>query len=339
MPTSPVKTDKSTQTKQDKYVLCAKIENTVLKNEMKTLKASQNKGISNPMAHEVILESPEKSKYFIGLSPAQFWALYDFLDPPKFNLTYWNESKGHGKKLNHSITFQFFITLLRLRRGFNILTIIYWYGASEYSIRTVFTTWIMFLFHQFKDHRYIMFPERQEFKETLPKLFHTFKNICASVDCTELKYEIPRNYSQQGNLYSSYKSHCTMKWLIAVNPNSAAYFISDLFEGSISDVDIFDQCGILQQINPGDALLVDKGFTIQHLLLTKQATIFIPPFLMKRDAFTKEEVMLTKRIAQARIHVERFNERLKKIRILDRVIPLNLTSNRFPDGLCCLLSC
>ena len=154
-----------------------------------------------------------------------------------------------------------------------------------------------------------MFPKRQEFKDTLPKLFHTFKNIRASVDCTEFKCEMSRNYSQQGNLYSSYKSHCTMKCLIAVNPNDVACFISDLFGGSISDVDIFDQFGILQQINPGDDLLVDKGFTIQHLLLTKQATIFIPPFLGKRDAFTKEEVMLTKRIAKARIHVERFNER------------------------------
>ena len=75
---------------------------------------------------------------------------------------------------------------------------------------------------------------------------------------------------------------------------------------------IFDQCGILQQIKPGDSLRVDKGFTIQHILLTKQTTIFIPPFLGKRDAFTKEEVMLNKRIAKARIHVERFNECLKK---------------------------
>ena len=47
-------------------------------------------------------------------------------------------------------------------------------------------------------------------------------------------------------------------------------------------------------------------------------------FLGKRDAFTKEEVMLTKRIAKAKIHVERFNKRLKKFRILDRVIPFNL---------------
>ena len=85
-----------------------------------------------------------------------------------------------------------------------------------------------------------------------------------------------------------------MKCLIAVNPNGAACFVSDLFEGSISDVDVFEQCGILQHANLKDPFLVGKGFTVQHLLLPKQATIFVPPFLGKCEKFTKEEVMLTK---------------------------------------------
>ena len=104
-----------------------------------------------------------------------------------------------------------------------------------------------------------MYPERQYFKD-LPKIFRTFKNSCASIDFAELKCEMPQNYSQQGNLYSSYKSNCTVKCFIAVNPNGAVCFMPDLFHGSLSDVHIFDQCGILQQINPGDdLLLLTKG--------------------------------------------------------------------------------
>ena len=100
-----------------------------------------------------------------------------------------------------------------------------------------------------------------------------------------------------------------MKCLIAVNTNGAACFISDLYEGSIDDVTLFSQCGILNYINTGDSLLVDKGFTVQDLLTPCQATVFIPPFQGKRATFTKEEILLTKRIAKARIHVERFNGR------------------------------
>ena len=268
--------------------------------------------------------------------------MYEFLGPAKFFLNYWGslDQKSSRKISKLSIAEQLFVTLLRLRRGFNICTLAHFYDVSEYLIRTVFTTWVMFIFHHFKELRYEMFPERQAFRKTLPKVFKPFKNIRASIDCTEFKCEMPRNYSQQGNLYSSYKSHCTMKCLIAVNPNGGACFISDLYEGSISDVDIFQQCGILEHVNPNDAFLVDKGFKVQHLLLPKQATIFIPPFLGQREKFTKEEVMLTKQIAKARIHVERFNERLKKFRLLDRIIPLSLSpiASQLVYVGCCLVN-
>ena len=115
-----------------------------------------------------------------------------------------------------------------------------------------------------------------------------------------------------------------MKCLIAVNPNGAACLVSDLYEGATSDVKKFEQCGILQHINPGDVLLVDKGFTFQDLLLPKLATIQIPAFLGKRDSFTKEETILKTNVAKARIHVERYNERLKKFRLIGKVIPLSL---------------
>eukprot|EP00111_Clytia_hemisphaerica_P021369 TCONS_00062916-protein len=204
------------------------------------------------------------------------------------------------------------------------MTIAHFYSVSESTIRTIFTTWIMFIFHHFKSIAHQFCPERQAFRKFLSKVFHPFKNIRASVDCTEFKCQTPRDYKQQGHMYSSYKSHCTMKCMIAVNPNGAACFVSDLFEGSTTDVDLFERSGILQHVNYKDSFLVDKGFTVQHLLLPKQATIFIPPFLGKREKFTKEEIILTKRIAKARIHVERFNEPLKKFRLIDRIIPLSL---------------
>ena len=90
-----------------------------------------------------------------------------------------------------------------------------------------------------------------------------------------------------------------MKCLIAVNPNGAACFVSDLYEGSIDDVTLFSKCGILNYINTGDSLLVNKGFTVQGLLTPRQATAFIPLFLGKRATFTREEILLTKRIAKA----------------------------------------
>ena len=136
--------------------------------------------------------------------------------------------------------------------------------------------------------------------------------------------QTPTNYAQQGNVYSSYKHHTTFKALIAVTPRGAACFVSDLYEGSIDDVEVTKKCGILDHIQAGDILLVDKGFKIQDLLYSKQASIKIPAFLGKRTKLTKGEEMDTKRIAKARIHVERFNERLKKFLLIGKTIPLSL---------------
>ncbi|XP_066920117.1 uncharacterized protein [Clytia hemisphaerica] len=314
--------DKETQTEPDKPALSAKIEILVLKNEIKLLKEGIRESSStnnrNPMSMDYIMQFEAKTQYFIGLSRKHFWDLYDFLGDAKFNLTYWNstnKTNSTTRNFSFSPAEQLFITLLRLRRGFSLYTVAHFYFVSEYTIRTIFTTWIMFMFHHFKSLKDLIFPERQAFKKTLPKVFKPFKNIRASIDCTEFKCEVPRDYKQQGNMYSKYKSNCTMKCLIAVNPNGAACFVSDLFEGSINDVEIFQRCGILQHVSFQDSFLVDKGFTVQHLLLPKQATNYIPPFLGQREKFTKEEVLLCKRIAKARIHVERFNERLKRFRL------------------------
>ena len=232
------------------------------------------------------------------------------------------------------------MTLLRLRRGFTLLTMAYFFFTSEFTVRRIFTTWVMYLYYHFKDYSSLMFPDRHAFSRSKPSVFRHFKNIRCIVDCTEFFCEMPRDYGRQGNFYSSYKHHCTMKSLIAVSPSGGACFISDLYEGSADDVKMFSECGILKHINPGDAVMVDKGFSVQELLLPMQATIFIPPFLGSREKFTKEEVILLKRIAKARIHVERFNERLKKFRLLDQVIPLSLApiASQLVYVACCLVN-
>ena len=86
------------------------------------------------------------------------------------------------------------------------------------------------------------------------------ENIRCIVDCTEFRVELSRDYAQQGNTYSSYKHTNTFKCLTAVVPNGGACFVSDLFEGEMDDIKIFQQSGILQHIRPNDLLLADRGF-------------------------------------------------------------------------------
>ena len=50
------------------------------------------------------------------------------------------------------------------------------------------------------------------------------------------------------------------KCLIAVTPSGQACFISDLFEGGIDDLRIFEESGIMKHLKPYDLVLADRGF-------------------------------------------------------------------------------
>lgn len=178
------KLENSTQTK-DKYLLASKIETMILKNNSIVQTDSPPSIVYlHPMSPDLILQSQTKCKYFIGLFPKEFEALYEFLGEAKFTLKYWNNSKTKSTKL--SIREQLFVTLLRLRRGFNILTIAHLYSVSESYIRSIFTTWIMFIFHHFKDHSTLMFPDRLKFSNGLKTLEPPLIVQNLNVKCLEI---------------------------------------------------------------------------------------------------------------------------------------------------------
>ena len=166
-----------------------------------------------------------------------------------------------------------------------------------------------------------MFSTRDKVRQHLPKCFKKYKNIRYIIDCTEVHVQSPGNFEAQGNQYSSYKGHTTYKFLVAIAPNGAILFVSDAYEGRISDKEIVCVSGFLDFLNPGDVVMADRGFLIKELLNERHVKLIIPPFLGSRHRFTPQEEALTKDIAKHRIHVERSIERMKKFRILQGVVP------------------
>lgn len=105
--------------------------------------------------------------------------------------------------------------------------------------------------------------------------------------------------------------------------------MSKLWPGSTLDVKITRKSGLFKQLNNRDAVMVDKGFIhIQSDLKAIGVKLYCPPFKSKIQ-FSKGEVQTTRRIASARFHVERKMEQIKKIHILQGVMPLAF--NDFPD--------
>ena len=112
-----------------------------------------------------------------------------------------------------------------------------------------------------------------------------------------------------------------MKSAIMVGPTGFLSRISKLAQGSMSDREIFKQSGFNELLDPGDKIIADRGFNVEDLTLLKGAKTVIPPFLRGRKKFTYQELVDSRLITRARIHVERFNQRLKLFKYVSDIIP------------------
>ena len=80
----------------------------------------------------------------------------------------------------------------------------------------------------------------------------------------------------------------------------------------------------MKHLKPYDLVLAARGFTVRELLNPLQVELKIPSFLKGRKSLSAVEELETRRIAKARIHVERYNKRLKQFRLVGRKIPLSI---------------
>ena len=71
--------DEGTQIVFTKYMLSAKVETMILKNEVSATKEQKSKIVSSS-PYEVIREDPDLIKHFFGLTASRFEVLFSFLN-------------------------------------------------------------------------------------------------------------------------------------------------------------------------------------------------------------------------------------------------------------------
>lgn len=104
------------------------------------------------------------------------------------------------------------------------------------------------------------------------------------------------------------------------------YFISPLYFGLISDVELTRVSGFLQELEGKDGISVmaDQGFMIRDQLKEINVELNIPPFLDGWQQLPADEVKHGRQIASLRIHVERAIGRIKQFAILQGNFPLSM---------------
>ena len=174
----------------------------------------------------------------------------------------------------------------------------------------------------------------------MPKIFKDkYPTTRVIIDATEIYIEQPQLPELQQMTFSNYKGHNTYKALVGISPDGTVTFVSSLYPGCISDKELTRKSGILDLLEPGDSVMADKGFDIEEDLMLKGVRLNIPPFLRGKEQFSENELVVTRRIASLRIHVERAMERIKNFHIFDRPMPSSLTD--IADRIffiCCVLT-
>jgi len=154
------------------------------------------------------------------------------------------------------------------------------------SVSRIIITWASYLYLVLGSLPIWM--SREQVKATMPEKFRQFcPEVRVIIDYTEIRCQNPSSLTLQSEVFSSYKNTTTFKGLIGIAPCGAVTFVSSLYTGSISDQELTKQSGILDLLEPGDACMADKGFTIEKMLAERGAKLIIPPFKTAAQ-FSKE---------------------------------------------------
>ena len=286
--------------------------------------------------------------FYTGLQGTKmFKVIFDFVKRKASVMTYWDGSKktlrlrkgptdietllsspeydilplkpGPPRKL--TLEQEFLMVMMRLRLGLLIEDLAFRFCVSAGKVSQTVVTWIKLLSRELSV--LIMWPSRQKIRATLPDCFkRLYPKVRTIIDCTEVFVETPSSLEVQAYLWSDYKHHCTVKFLVAITPCGATSWISPLYGGRTSDIYIVRDSGFLNILEPLDQVMADRGFKMKTDLALKQCTLCIPPSAAKGAQMTASDVKQTSNIANVRIYVEQAIKRIKEFRILKVQQPL-----------------
>lgn len=270
---------------------------------------------------------PEKDfTFFCGINQYVFEVLFDFLGGEEVcsKLKYsYSRKTPKQKQFQGDMTSKdkLFMTLLRLRRGIPLRDLGMIFNVSEGYASKCTYTWIRFMSLKFETLEECMFVSSKAQNGLRPRCFEKFENLVAIIDTTHYAIQRPYNFQQQTNTFSDYKSTNTMKVLIAISCFGGLSFISEGYEGSMSARKLLEECGFLNHLSVGDALMADRGFDIEDLCDDIGVDLLIPAFLGDRNNFTARELIMNRAIAESRIHVERFIGKMSEYRLIRFRLP------------------
>ncbi|KAK3920157.1 THAP domain-containing protein 11 [Frankliniella fusca] len=182
----------------------------------------------------------------------------------------------------------------------------------------------------------IFWPNKEQVLMNMRKCFRGFGKTRVILDCYEIPVGKPKCIACRVKTYSHYKKGHTAKISMNITPSGLISLCSAAFGGRASDKVITKHTGIYDMCDPGDGIMVDKGYHIEEECENNMLVLIRPLFLRTNKKFSRAEAVQCAKIARARVHVERVIQRVRCFNILKNRIPWNLVP--FIDDLVIIVS-
>lgn len=210
---------------------------------------------------------------------------------------------------------QILLTLMKLKLNVSFTCLGCFFKLSERTVIDYFFYNINILYSLLK--QFIVWLPEDKLAANLPVYFTMFSDTCVVVDCAEIPVKQNSCLNCSIRTYSHYKGTNTIKFLVGIAPCGVIMFLSKAYGGRASDKFIFNDSKVLQKCSPGQGVMTDKGFNIDSECKEAGVNLYKPPkYFKKNTQFTGEEVETCRKIARARVHVERTIQRIRLFRIL-----------------------
>ena len=97
----------------------------------------------------------------------------------------------------------------------------------------------------------IAWPSREVMSRNMPAVVKQLYPACRCIiDCTEVFIESLTNFEARAKVYSHYKNHSTVKFLIGITPCGAISYISRCWGGRVSDKNLTQHSNFLELVEP-----------------------------------------------------------------------------------------
>lgn len=204
----------------------------------------------------------------------------------------------------------------KLKQNVSFISLAADFDINERSASKIFQNVLTLQFEHAK--KGIWWLSRTEIDATMPESFKAhYPKTRVIIDATEIKIQTPSDVAASVLTWSSYKHHHTLKFLVGIAPGGMIMFVSKAYGGRVTDVHLTTDCGVLDLLEEGDLVIVDKGFPhIEEDIVNRRAFLVMPPFKQGIRQFSSSENDACYKIASLRIHVERAIQRMKIFSIL-----------------------